>query len=142
MCLPIKNFLEIISLIVTPISFVVSLITLHLSLKIKQRVSNAVDRNKLSLKIDDLSNRIDFLRCSLDEDANYSTFSKVRILLVEIQSEYPFVGKSLKENLNQAIKISTFPKNFSIDENLSITLSNLLIKIKSQLRKEVEHYEW
>lgn len=92
MCLPMKNFLEIISLIITPISFVVSLITLHLSLKIKQRVSTAVDRNKLSLQIDDLTNRIDFLRCSLDE-------------------------------------------------NVSITLSNLLIKIKSQLRKEVEHYE-
>ena len=118
-----------------------SLITLHLLLKIKQRVSTAVDRNKLSLKIDELSNKIDSLRCSIDEDANYSTFSKVRILLVEIQSEYPFVGKSLKENLNQGIKISTFSKNSSIDENLPITLSNLLIKIKSQLRKEVEHYE-
>ena len=141
MCLPMKNFLEIISLIITPISFVVSLITLYLSLKIKQRVSTAVDRNKLSLKIDELTNKIDLLRCSLDEDANYSTFSKIRILLVEIQSEYPFVGETLKENLNQAIKISTFPKNSHIDENLSINLSNLLIKIKSQLRKEVEHYE-
>lgn len=141
MSLCIKNFLEIVSLIVTPISFAVSLITLHLSLKIKQRVSNAVDRNKLSLKIDEITSSIDLIRNSLEEEANYSTFSKARVLLVEIQSEYPFVGKDLQKNLNKAIKISTFPKNSYINEDLPITLSTLLIQIKSQLRKEVEHYE-
>lgn len=141
MSLCIKNFLEIVSLIVTPISFAVSLITLHLSLKIKQRVSSAVDRNKLSLKIDEITSSIDHIINSLEEEANYSTFSKARVLLVEIQSEYPFVGKDLQKNLNKAIKISTFPKNSYINEDLPITLSTLLIQIKSQLRKEVEHYE-
>lgn len=141
MNLPTRHFLENFSLISTPISFTASLITLYLSIKIKRRISDAVDRNKLSLKIDELIAKIDHLRYSLDEEANYSTFSNARVLLVEIQSEYPFVKKSLQKNLNQAIKISTFPKNSCIDENLSITLSNLLIKIKSQLRKEVEHYE-
>lgn len=141
MLLHIKNFLEIFSLIVTPISFAVSLITLYLSLKIKKRVSSAVDRNKLSLKIDEITSSIDHIRKSLEEEANYSTFSKARVLLVEIQSEYSFVGKKLQKNLNKAIKISTFPKSSFINGDLPITLSTLLIQIKSQLRKEVEHYE-
>lgn len=141
MLLHIKNFLENFSLIATPISFVVSLITLYLSLKIKKRVSSAVDRNKLSLKIDEISSNIDRIRNSLEEEANYSTFSKARVLLVEIQSEYSFVGKKLQKNLNKAIKISTFPKSSFINGDLPVTLSTLLIKIKSQLRKEVEHYE-
>ena len=142
MSLHIKNFLENFSLIVTPISFAVSLITLSLSLKIKKRVSSAVDRNKLSLKIDEITSNIDHIRKSLEEEANYSTFSKARVLLVEIQSEYSFVGKKLQKNLNKAIKISTFPKSSFINGDLPITLSTLLIQIKSQLRKEVEHYEW
>lgn len=141
MSLHIKNFLENFSLIVTPISFAVSSITLYLSLKIKKRVSSAVDRNKLSLKIDEITSSIDHIRKSLEEEANYSTFSKARVLLVEIQSEYSFVGKKLQKNLNKAIKISTFPKSSFINGDLPVTLSTLLIQIKSQLRKEVEHYE-
>ena len=141
MSLHIKNFLENFSLIVTPISFAVSLITLYLSLKIKKRVSSAVDRNKLSLKIDEITSSIDHISKSLEEEANYSTFSKARVLLVEIQSEYSFVGKKLQKNLNKAIKISTFPKSSFINGDLPVTLSTLLIQIKSQLRKEVEHYE-
>ena len=92
MSLHIKNFLENFSLIVTPISFAVSSITLYLSLKIKKRVSSDVDRNKISLKIDEITSSIDHIRKSLEEEANYSTFSKARVLLVEIQSEYSFVG--------------------------------------------------
>ena len=37
--------------------------------------------------------------------------------------------------------MSTFPKSVPINESSPAKLSNLLIKIKAQLRKEVEHYE-
>lgn len=137
----LKISLEYFSLFSTPISFCISLVTFCFTAKIKKRVSNAVDRNKLNLRIEDLIKSLDSLRISLDKEPSHGLFSEIRVALVEIQSEYSFLNKDLTKDLNLAIKMSTFPKSLPIDESKSLELSNLLIKIKSKLRKEVEHYE-
>lgn len=137
----VRNMLENISLIVTPISFIASLITLYLSARIKERISNAVDRNHLSKSIFDISSEIDQLINKFENNPDHLDFSKTRRLLVEIQAEYPFIEKSLKKLINEAIQISSISKDMPIQENLPIKLSNLLINIKSNLRKEVEYYE-
>ena len=91
----LKISLEYFSLFSTPISFGISIVTLYFATNIKKKITNAIDRNRLNLEIDDINTRIDSLRASLDEDPSYNSFSGARVLLVEIQSEYPFLNKTI-----------------------------------------------